>query len=384
MNAPRARSRRRWLWWLLIPGLYAAVMIAFQPLVTWETRRILALFEGYRSTFNGCWLHPFSLTYHIKEIRIVKESAGGAEEPFLSLESFELSVDWRELWRGHLVAKVSLDRPAVHLIAANSKSERQTDPEIPDLGPKLAKVLPLKVQRISVTAGEVTFVDKTKREFPRLVLDHLEATVENFATRAALAKGEPTIVAVAGKVQKAATLSIYVTLDPLAKGLFFSGQFRLDDLPLADLRELLASETGVRFDKGTIDVFAEFVCRDGIVKGGIKPLLKNAHLVQGKPGLINLLKAELGDAAIDIASDRVPGRNAVATSIPIAGRVTNPKVQVWPAVVGVLRNAFVDGVSESFARLPPPEDSKDKSGIQQLVEGLDRGKAAPKAQPVTK
>jgi hypothetical protein len=173
-------------------------------------------------------------------------------------------------------------------------------------------------------------------------------------------------------------------MDPLAKGLFFSGQFRLSELPLADLRDLMASETGLQFDRGTLDVFAEFDCHDGLLKGGIKPLLKNGHVIQGKPGLDNALKAWVGDIAINVASDRVPERNAVATVIPISGRINKPDIQVWPAVVGVLRNAFVAGVTESFAQVPPPQDAKDKNGVAQLIDGLDKDHGPPRAQPVSK
>ena len=53
-------------------------------------------------------------------------------------------------------------------------------------------------------------------------------------------------------------------------------------------------------------------------------------------------------------SDRVPNRNAVATVIPIKGTLTGPDVQLWPSIFGVLRNAFVEGLTSGYAHLPPP------------------------------
>ena len=110
-------------------------------------------------------------------------------------------------------------------------------------------------------------------------------------------------------------------------------------------------------------------------------MIKNGHVVQGKPGLGNLLKAVVADAALDIFSDRVENRNAVATVIPISGRITGPDLQLWPAVIGVIRNAFVQGVSESFAHLPPPKAASSDGALPQLVKGLQKGAGPPKAQP---
>ena len=137
----------------------------------------------------------------------------------------------------------------------------------------------------------------------------------------------------------------------------------------------------MQFDKGTLDVFAEFDCRDGNLTGGVKPIIKDGHLVQGKPGLANVLKTALADTALTIFSDHVDGRNGVATVIPISGRVTGPDLQRWPAILGVIRNAFVLGVSESFAHLPPPTAKEPEGSVRQLVKALRKKAGPPKAQP---
>ena len=373
------KNKKWWLLLFIVPVL--AAVIAFQPLVHWQTRKVLSVFEGYTSTYDTTWLNPFSLTWRVTNVKIVKDSAGGADEPFFMTEAVEFSVDWGELLHRNVVAEVSFEGPSIRFIAAATKAEQQADPEIPNLGQKLTEVLPLKVQRVSITHALVTFVDKTQKEFPRVEINDLDATLENLSTRASLAKGEPTIIAVYGIIQKTAPLTAWVSMDPLAKGLFFSGRFKIADLPLVDLKGLISSETGLQFDRGTLDVFAQFDCNDGNLSGGIKPLLKNAHVIQGKPGLVNLLKTVIADVALGVLSDGVPGRDAVATVIPISGRITKPDIQVGVAVIGVIRNAFVQGVVESYSHLPPPEAGEEQGAIVQVIDGLNKNKGPPKAQP---
>ena len=374
-------KKKKLLFLLFIP-LVVGALIGFQALVDWQTAKVLSIFQGYTSTYDTSSLYPFSLTWRATNVKIVKDSAGGADAPFFMTEAVEFSVDWSELLlHQRVVAQVSFEGPSINFIAAPTKAEQQADPEIPNLGDKLIEVLPLKVQRVSITHALVTFVDKTQKDFPRVEINDLDATLENLSTRASLAKGEPTIIAVYGIIQKTAPLTAWVSMDPLAKGLFFSGRFKIADLPLADLKGLISSETGLQFDRGTLDVFAQFDCNDGNLKGGIKPLIKNGHVVPGKPGLINLLKTVLVDVALGVLSDGVPGRDAVATVIPISGRITKPDIQVGVAVIGVIRNAFVQAVVESYSHLPLPEAGKEQGALIQVIDGLNKDKGPPKAQP---
>lgn len=376
-----ALGKRKKVVLLLFLTLVLGVLIAFQPLVDWQTRKVLGVFEGYSATYGKSSLRPWSLTWRVTDVRIVKDSAGGKEEPFFSTDAVEFRVDWGELFHRNVVGQVTFEAPAVHLIAAATKAEQQADPEIPNLAEKLTQVLPLKVQRISITHAEVTFVDKTQKEFPRVAIHELDATLENLSTRASLAKGEPTIIALFGTIQKSAELTAWVSMDPLAKGLYFSGRFKIAALPLVELKGLISSETGLEFDRGTLDVFAQFDCNDGNLTGGIKPLIRNGHVVQGKPGLVNLLKTVLADLALGVLSDGVPGKDTVATVIPISGRITKPDVQLGVAVIGVIRNAFVQGVVASYSHLPPPESGEGQGAIIQVIDGLNKDKGPPRAQP---
>ena len=79
-------------------------------------------------------------------------------------------------------------------------------------------------------------------------------------------------------------------------------------------------------------------------------------------------------------SDRVEDRNAVATVIPIKGTLTGPDVQLWPAIFGVMRNAFVEGLTSGYAHLPPLTAPKKQGVVKQGIDSLT-GSQPPRAQP---
>lgn len=385
--ATRAHARVPWyrkkLWWALIASpfvLFLLVFFAFDPLVERIARRQLATVKGYEITFEHAKLQPTRLNLGITRFKVMKLSAGGDKEPFMYMEKIQLGLLWRELLHFNLVARVDMDVLKLNLIAAKAKEDEQLS-ELPDLGKQLNDLMPLRIDRVGVRRGEMTYLDKTTPEAPRIWLHEMEVTVENVSTRAALARGEPTVVAVSAKLQKTGDVTAYITADPLAKGLWFSGQVKAVGIDMRDFHDLIASKSGLALEQGTLDLFAEFESRGEHISGGIRPILKNAQVKQVKSGVDNWVKKVLADAALDIFSDRVDGRNAVATTIPIEGKVTGPDIQLWPTILGVVRNAFVAGVTESFEKLPPPKAKDPESGIKQAVDALSTQEAAPKAQP---
>ncbi len=380
----RVRRYRKKRWWALIAApfvLFFLVFVAFDPLVEWVTKRTLSKIQGYSITYGNAKLQPTKLNYAITDLRIVKGSAGGKKEPLLFVGRAELGLHWKELLHGNLVAKVNVDRPKVNLIAANKKEDQQTD-ELPDLARQLDALMPLRVDRVQIRGGELTFIDKTQPEVPKVWLHGAEVTVENLATRAALARGEPTVVALSSKLQKKGELSAYITADPLAKGLWFSGQVKAVGLDMAEFHDLIVSRSGLTLEEGTLDVFAEFDCRQNNLTGGVRPILKNPKVKQVKGGVDNWFKKLAAKAAVGIFSDRVDGRNAIATTIPLEGNLkSGPEVQLWPTIFGVVRNAFVAGVAESFERLPPPKAEEKEGVLKQAVDALDKDHGLPEAQP---
>jgi hypothetical protein len=160
-------------------------------------------------------------------------------------------------------------------------------------------------------------------------------------------------VTVRSKIQNSGNLTAFVTMDPFDKGLTFAGSVELRNLALADLHQF-TTIAGLKLPDGTIDAFASITCKRGQLTGGVKPILKNVKVEAADNKLGDKIKAALADVAVKLFSDRVPGRNAVGTIIPIHGDLKKPEMQLVPTILAVLRNAFVEGLSSSLTNVPPP------------------------------
>jgi hypothetical protein len=186
------------------------------------------------------------------------------------------------------------------------------------------------------------------------------------------------------KLGRSGDITMFVSANPLARKLEFAGKFSVEGWKTAELFDLIEPATDLQASEGTISVFTEFKSAGGMITGGVKPVLKNVKVRPTEDDFGNKLKAWIADKGLKLFSDRVPDRNAVVTVVPIKGRLDDPDIQLWPAVVGVIRNAFVEGISSGFTHLPPPTAEKREGKIEQLREGLKKEEGPPEAQPPSK
>lgn len=249
-----------------------------------------------------------------------------------------------------------------------------------DLDAQLRKVTPLDVDHIDIVDGQVAFIDVSRPERPELWLHDLQLSVENLTTRLHLAEGRPVLLTATGTLANSGTVSIFITADPFEKGLTFSGRASVVALQTSELYKFIEPATKLQVPHGTVDIFVEFDCRNGALTGGVKPVLKNVEVRPGSKNPWTVLKAWASDVALRIFSDRVQERNAVATVLPIKGSLTDPDLQLWPAIFGVMRNAFVEGLTSGYAFLPPKTADQQQGVVKQGVDALT-GSAPPQAQP---
>jgi hypothetical protein len=281
-----------------------------------------------------------------------------------------LEAEWREVEvKGRkegdaVVSAIKLVQPKIRILhAAPPPEEGATGPkksappaqpsEVVDLNKLLHKITPLDVDHIDILDGEVAFVDISRPERPELWMHDLQLSVENLTNRVRLTEGRPVLLTASATLARSGAVSILITADPFEKGLTFSGRAAIVGLQTAELYRFIEPATKLQAPEGTIDIFVEFDCRNGQLTGGVKPVLKNVKIRPNDKGFFTTLKAWVTDLAIKLFSDRVPDRNAVATVIPIKGTLTGPDVDLWPAIFGVMRNAFVEGLTSGYARLPP-------------------------------
>jgi hypothetical protein len=374
------RLRRSATAFIVFAAFLVIIRVLVDPIATHYTRKQLSEAEGARGDFQRVHITMFPPGYEIRRIKIIEHPGGSWKQPLFYAERVQVTIDWHQLLHARLAASARLDESKMSISKRKSAAPKaKTAP--PDVRATLRKLLPARLDRLEIHDGEVLYRDLTAERTPEIWVHDLELTIENVATRRALEHGRPATLDLRGKVGRSGVLTAFVSADPLAKQPDFAGEAAVKGWKVAELYDVVEPATKLQTPEGTLDVFAEFKAHGGEITGGVKPVLKNVTVRSTEANLGNELKAGLTDTALHIFSDRVPDRNAVATVVPIKGRLDSPDIQLWPTVLGVIRNAFVEGISSGFAHLPPVTAAKKEGAVTQAKHALNKEEGPPKAQP---
>jgi uncharacterized protein DUF748 len=380
---PRAWPRRLLIALGVLVALLIIIRIVLDPIAAHFTHKALDEAEGIRGDFESVHVTVLPPGYAIHELTLIESPGGDWKRPLLRAERVFVGLEWRRLLHAQLSARMRVEEPKIIYIKRPGapKPDVPKKSEIPDVDEQLRQIMPARVDRIEVVRGEFLFRDKETKGHPDIGVHDIEVAAENLATRPGLGNGQPATVSMSALVGKSGDFSSFVSVNPFADQLEFAGNARLSGLKVAELRDFEEAAADIQTPKGTLDMFAEFTAKNGAITGGVKPVLKNVEVRAADDNLGTKLKAWAADTALDLFSDRVPGRNAVATVVPIKGRLDDPKAQIWPTVLSVIRNAFVEGISSSFASLPPPTSDKKEGVVEQTVDALKKDQPPAKAQP---
>jgi hypothetical protein len=383
--APARRSSwRRWLLISLI-GLVVFVVVIrllLDPVAAHYTRKALHEAEGIDGDFESVHVTVLPPGYTIRGLRVIESPGGNWQRPLLDAERASVEVEWAKLLHGELSARLRVEEPKIRVIVRKkgAPSVKTSKKPLPTPRDQLAQLVPGRVDRIEIRHGDFVFQDLTAPRQPEIGLHRIEVAAENLASRPGLAHGQPATVSASALLGKSGAVTAFVSADLFAKQLSAAGNAELRNWQVAELYDFEAPATKIQTPKGTLDLFAEFKIKEGAISGGVKPLLKNVEVKPADSGIGPSIKAWLADTALHLFSDRVPGRDAVATVVPIQGRVDDPDVQLWPTVLSILRNAFVEGISSGFSHLPPPVADEKQGPLSQAAETLSK-KGRPQAQP---
>jgi hypothetical protein len=369
-----------------IAALIVAVHLLLDPVATHFTRKGLAASKDVHGEFLRVHVTVAPPGYTIDRLKLIQAHGGDWRQPLFYAERMRATLDWRELLHARLAAHVRIDRPKIVVIQTpapaegDKKAKREAKP--PDVGAALRRLVPARLVRLDVRDGEVLFRDAAAPRQPELWLHDIDLSLRNLATRRRLMHGRAATLDLHAKLGHSGVVTSFVSADPLAHQPRFSGDFAVRGWEVAELYDLEEPKTKLQTPSGTLDIYAKFKAAGGAISGGVKPELKDVKVRPAEKGFGNKIKAWVADEGLHIFSHKEKnGEREAATIIPIEGRLDAPDIQLWPTVLGVLRNAFVEGITSGFAYLPPPASEKKEGKLHQLRDALTKDKGPPKAQP---
>jgi Domain of Unknown Function (DUF748) len=213
---------------------------------------------GYHTTLPHAHLQIIGGRLTLRELKMVQEHH--PTPPVAVIESMQFTIQWRELFSGHIVADVLLVRPKVRIDTAQFQAEKEDKVPLRQKGwqDALENVYPFKVNRFRIRDGDIIYVDANDSRRP-LHLERLDFTADNIRNLHYQANQYPSPIQIRAIVFGMGSLEADGKANFLAEpypGMLVN--YRVSDLPLSALTPAavnvnLTVEGGVLASQGVLE-----------------------------------------------------------------------------------------------------------------------------------
>ncbi len=349
---------------LSIVGFFIALHFLLEPIVEHYVNKQLNNLESYSGHVDDVDIHLYRGAYKIKGLEINKISNEEKDEPFVTIDTMDLSVQWKALFDGGIVGEVLLVNPTVNMIVTPTVEEYSTEEQTgadEDWLQTLQDLMPLTINRFEIKNGNLVYRDPTVNPDVDIYLHQLGLVLENISNVKDSVNKLPSSLQAKAITVGDGSIDLDMKMNLLEKYPEFNANFKLTDVDLTALNDFIKAYAKFDVEKGTFSTVAEISVEDKQITGYIKPFFENLDVfsfekdMKEKDGFFTKIWEALVGVGAEVLENQP--KDQVATRIPIEGSLDQPNPDIPQTIWNVLRNAFVQAFEKEFDRSAQPSGS---------------------------
>ncbi len=335
---------------LLILLLILVIFRLMLPnIVTNYVNTTLDQIPDYTGSISGVNICLLKGEYRINDISIYKKGNEDSR-PYFTAPAIDLAVQWSALKEGRIVGKIDVMSPEINVIMIEGEAENadsQTGEDV-DWTEPIKNLMPLEINEFIIIDGKLSYLDPVQSPPIDIFANEIEIVATNFSNTYDSEHPLPSKIVLTGTSIGGGKMYMTTRINPLKLVPDLDYEFKFENIDLSSLNAFSDAYAALDFEGGTIDLYSEMVINDGNIKGYFKPVLNHIDLINFKEDIKNPLKLVWeGFAATILELFENQGKDQFATKIPLEGNLNAPETKVWPTLINVLRNAFVEAFTKT-------------------------------------
>lgn len=291
--------------------------------------------------------------YQLQELSVSKIK-GTHKVPFIRADNIDIAISWRALFKGQILADISLDSPQVNFVDSDKADNAQSG-KGGDWQGAVEGLIPITISKISANNGSIAFRNFESKPPVNVQLTELRADVVNLTNIAGQDGKRVASLNLDAKLLNSASLEMNAEFDPFVSN-DFSIALKTESVSLPLLNDFAQAYAGFDFRAGTGEVISELKAADGELNGYIKPLFKKVDIldwqqdaVEDDDGLFQLSWEGLSGGLTGLFTNS--DTDKAATIIEITGSLKDPEISAFDAILEALKNAFIEAFDNKFEGL---------------------------------
>ncbi len=332
------KKKRLWIPLSLIV-LLVALRLALPYLVKNYVNKTLSNIGNYYGKVEGIDISLYRGAYTIKNLYLNKVNAQ-TQVPFLNFKNTDISIQWKSLLKGKIVSEIEMTEPSViYVFEDQQQPTNESETEVEDWSEALTNLVPIDINRLQITNGNLAFVQVTTS--PKIDLQMNAVNLELTNLRNIVREGNKLPSALKATATSIGNGKATLTgnLDVVKAIPDMDISFSLENADITSLNDFTQHYAGIDFSSGTYEVYSEMAINDGFLKGYVKPILTNTKLI-GEDDKFSkkLWEGFVGFFKFIFKNQR---KDTLATNVEFEGDLNNVQTKIIPTITNVLKNAWI-------------------------------------------
>lgn len=353
---------RRSLWILgVIAIVLVAARIALPYVVLDYLNGRLAKMGSYTGHIVDIDIHLWRGAYSIDGLSVTKVD-GKVPVPLFKTTRADISLTWVSLARGHFRGKIDFYDPVVNFVDGKGEGDTQTGKGV-DWRAQLHALAPFRFDEINVFNGAITFHNFVSSPKVDLTMSDVNGQVTNLTNVQREGGDRVAKMHATAKILGDAPLETRAEFDPVTRLGDFHYEITVHNIKLVKANDLVRAYSGLDFAGGEGDFVMELQAKDSKLTGYAKPIFKGLKIFswkqdveQDKKGPLKLAYEAVAEGVSKVFKNQA--KDQFATRVAISGNIDAKSVSTSDAIIGILRNAFVEAYKPNLEHLTKRPDNE--------------------------
>jgi len=328
---------------LCIIALLVIINFALEPITLHYVNKALGDLKGYKGSAKDVDIHLYRGAYRIDTL-VIEKIDNGKTQPFFAVKGIDISIEWKSLFKGSVVAEFSVEKPVLNFIKKGKKVEAGGNNNFIETVKKLS---PVNINYVELLDGEVHYIDMTSKPKIDIAAKQVFATALNLRNVVDKNNKLPSTIHLTANTSGNGKIVSNAKLNALKDTPDFDFNFELERMDLTYLKDFTDAYANFTFKRGQLYLSSELAMDNGKYNGYLKPVLENIKIIdltpdtekeKKRPFFKRIWELIVG-AGVSIVKNQPKDR--LATKIPLKGDVNGSQKFTWTAIINVLRNGFV-------------------------------------------
>ncbi len=340
---------------LLVLGILVIIRLFLPVIAKVIANRALRKMDGMRGLIRGISINFFRGAITVHKLTLAKlDQESGIETLSVSVKQLSIQIPLHKLIRKNFFGSLTITEPDILYASVlekikpkkNKKDESKAAIQISPLKTALQKMPPFALD-VVIHQGKVRYINHTAQPKIDTTVSDINIKLQHLSNQEADTSQNSSVKASAVVYEGAFLLEMQVK--PMEDQLTFDMNMELKNANMVLLNNFFREYANMDVNQGTFGLLTEIVAKDGAFKGYLKPILKDIDIVGAEDSDDSIFK-KIWERVVASVFQLLENSKTdqITTRIPFEGRLDDPHLNVFAAIGGILKNAFVRAIRPSF------------------------------------